>query len=95
MSSIETANLARFAHEFADYNDVVINHYNSIIQHNMLDNISRTDEQIYYNIASGIDVGADGKPEPAGLVKDLDLELIPDELYGTEYYEVTDDVNNF
>ena len=88
----DQANFARFAQEFSDFNLAVDNAYMKEFQDNALANKTRSKEQIYYKIASGVDVGLDGEPVVAGNVSDLG-DMAPEGLKGTEYYLVTSDKN--
>ena len=90
---ITNANFAKFTYEFQNYEDAITNHHNSIREKNFLDKETRSDEQIYYEIATKIKAETDEDVISSGIVDELGLELLPEKLKGTEYYEITDDNN--
>ena len=89
----DSANFARFASEFSDFNLAVDNAYMKEVTDNSLNGNTRSKAQVYYKLATGIDVGMNGVPNAIGTVDRLELNIMPNELEGSEYYEITSDKN--
>ena len=98
----DSANLAKFTSEFADFNLAVDNAYMKEVETNALSNKSRSKKQIFYKIASGEDVvetnagNVNKVPDRTGTVADLEARLgkiYPETLEGEDYYLITKDTN--
>ena len=89
----DQANFARFAQEFSDFDLAVTNDYAERYTNNVLLNKTRSKAQIYYEIASGVDVGQNGDPEEVDTIQNLGLNILPEGLRGKEYYEIVEDKN--
>ena len=88
----DNANFAKFTSEFSDFNMAATNDYMKKQSENVANNETRTKAQVYYEIASGVDVGMNGVTVPAGEVIEINSRL-SDDLIGKEFYIITDDTN--
>ena len=91
----DQANFASFASEFSDFNLAVDNAYMKEFEGNSLSGKSRSKAQVYYKIATGVDVGLEDVnkvPEATGTVASLGT-IYPENLAGKDYYEITSDTN--
>lgn len=53
---------------------------------------NRTKSQVYYELATGVDVGENGEPSETATVGGLGFDIFPKELVGNEYYEILSDI---
>ena len=86
----DSANFAKFASEFSDFNLAVDNAYMKEFTNNALNNQTRSKAQVYYKLATGVDVGMSGETVPAGYAASIG-EILSDDLEGNECYLITDD----
>ena len=87
----DQATFAMFTTEYADMGVVVKDDFVERYGDSVLNNDKKTRAQIYYQMASGIDVGAKGKTQPAGTVDELNGKLpLSEGIKGEEYYQITE-----
>ena len=90
----EQATLAKFKTEISDFSLSVIDDFIDTNTEFIVNGQDRTDAQIYYMIASGKEtIGKNEEPVVAGKVGELGVTILPMDLKGNEYYEITNDKN--
>ena len=87
----DSANFAKFASEFSDFGMAITNDYMNRKAEYAVKNQTRSEKQIYYMIASGTEIDMNDSVSPVGTIEELGLNIIPEELQGTEYYEILSD----
>lgn len=95
LSTPDRANFAKFTQSFSDYSTAIMGDYTKKMMQYAVGGQSRTDAQIYYIIANGNEniVDVNDAPTPVETIEKLGLPLHPEQLEGTEYYEITADSN--
>lgn len=91
----DRANFAKFAEDFSSYKTAIAEDFMKKKTAYALEEKTRTDEQIYYIIATGNENNVDANTNPieSGLINDLAIEIYPEKLSGTKYFEITSDTN--
>ena len=91
---IDNANFAKFTSEFDDYDTAIQQDFSKRYAKYQISGKHITNAQIYYMIASGLELAEYEDPIPTGLVEDLGItSTLFNDLKGVEYYEITDDTN--
>ena len=95
LNTPDRANFAKFAHTFSDFQTAVTQDYMQKKAQYAIENKTRSDAQIYYNIAKNTDwaTSNDINQKPSGdtTISELAISTYPEPLKGEDCYEVTDD----
>ncbi len=89
---VEKSRYAKFVSDMSEMQTAVSLDYANRKQKYILSGEFRTDEEIYYMIATGKDITGKEEVKATGKVEYIENEIYPS-LQGTEYYEITDDRN--
>lgn len=91
--TVDEADFAKFVSEFGDFHSAVVLDFANR-EADLLDaGIVVPEKAIFYAIANNEVANADTKAEAKGKIEDLGKKFLPEDLEGTEYYEITSQGN--